>query len=540
MLFDPITTPACGHTFCRSCIYRAFELKHACPLCRSPLPPSSFDPLTHPTTAVIQHIVQTVFPEEYKRRKDENDVERQTRKPRYGVFLSDLPWIPLPSSLLPPNPSSSSSYTQAYYSGLPVYAQHQLHIFEAKYRVMVNQALATTRQFIVACPIAQDIHYFESAHAEEKTPTTESNAGRTTTQPRQEEKQPAVNSDPTTSSATTSQTDPNANPLPHSDNNANAPPPDVAPVANPNTSLIHDGDVGVIVRIVHSYIHPDGRSLLQCVAERRVRLFHARLEESDFGLFTAEIEDIVDENEEADEEKKSSNGSEPQGTKENDEVDDHHYKEDQKENKEEKMNMIRQRRLERLGRNSATSSSTPLSSASAQIDQTAAQTPSYSSPSASTPSSTDSSSQPPAEPKSIFQADGTNDILSPSDPDVTVAENRDALQSRIKTLVDRYVETGAITYPRLTAFHGPMPDDLSDLVWWVASITPDSQDAMTMKQALLKNSRLSKRLAICCMLLEHSINQSLNNTKRQSWLVGFIILFALGYFFANHAQQHYN
>jgi hypothetical protein len=54
---------------------------------------------------------------------------------------------------------------------------------------------------------------------------------------------------------------------------------------------------------------------------------------------------------------------------------------------------------------------------------------------------------------------------------------------------------------------------------------------------LLMLFRLSERLMICCNLLDVAKVQSLNNNRRQSWLVLFIILFALGYFFAHHAQQ---
>lgn len=121
MYYDPVSLPACAHTFCRSCLARALESKRQCPLCRAP---SEADALARPTDALLARLLERFAGEAYKERASEAAVERRARKPRYGVFVSD--------AHVPPGGARVS-----------------LFVFEPRYRVMVARAMATSRRFLM-------------------------------------------------------------------------------------------------------------------------------------------------------------------------------------------------------------------------------------------------------------------------------------------------------------------------------------------------------------------------------------------------------
>jgi Lon protease-like protein len=136
LLYDPVTTNTCGHTFCRACLAQGMENKRSCPMCREPMP--AFNPLTHPTTMVLAHVLEKFAPRLYSLRRSEAEVERQQRRPRFGIFYSDVVYMPLPAG-----PGAGAG-------PIDERLQFGFHFFEHRYTVMASRALATHRQFVIA------------------------------------------------------------------------------------------------------------------------------------------------------------------------------------------------------------------------------------------------------------------------------------------------------------------------------------------------------------------------------------------------------
>jgi hypothetical protein len=244
LYFDPITTD-CGHTVCRICLIRSLEVKQQCPLCRQSL---TIDATSHPTTTVLANLIQRLFPQTYAARKEESFVEttRRVKAPRYGIFQSHSPIFP----------------------GAPI----QLHIFEPRYRVMINRALLSSRAFILLCKEDQPIPDVPMLGA---NPEGEGNA------------HPAAiggaAAAPVLGGGGVHFNDPLRLHLPF---DAPIPPPPVR---------ITDGSVGCLVRILRCQAHADGRSFVEAVGGQRVRVVGVREEdEAAFGLLSAEVRVIED------------------------------------------------------------------------------------------------------------------------------------------------------------------------------------------------------------------------------------------------------
>jgi len=124
MLYDPITTPNCGHTFCRECMSRALQQKSNCPVCRAEV---SMDVVSYPVNALLQHVLSSFAKEEYEERRIEATLAKQNPKNKHGIFWADS-LLCLPDS------------------------QIALHLFEIRYRKLVMRALNTDRRFIVLRP----------------------------------------------------------------------------------------------------------------------------------------------------------------------------------------------------------------------------------------------------------------------------------------------------------------------------------------------------------------------------------------------------
>lgn len=116
LFYEPVTTP-CGHTFCRTCLFRALDHNQGCPLCRSPvvlLP-------DHPVTITIQKMLEKYYPEEHLKRRSEMQEE--------VVFdTASLPLFPLKHVAFPD-------------------MVFPLHIFEPKYRLMICRCMAGSKCF---------------------------------------------------------------------------------------------------------------------------------------------------------------------------------------------------------------------------------------------------------------------------------------------------------------------------------------------------------------------------------------------------------
>eukprot|EP01094_Clydonella_sp_ATCC50884_P017189 TRINITY_DN2943_c0_g1_i1.p1 TRINITY_DN2943_c0_g1~~TRINITY_DN2943_c0_g1_i1.p1 ORF type:complete len:375 (+),score=123.56 TRINITY_DN2943_c0_g1_i1:78-1127(+) len=120
VLFKPIAA-ACGHTFCRACILRAFD--HAarlqCPLCRAPLAVDA----DHPPNVLLEALIGRLFPRATERRRQEEAALSSTSFARMPVFAIETAVFPL--------------------------RQVDLHVFEPRYKLMLRRCLAGSRKFII-------------------------------------------------------------------------------------------------------------------------------------------------------------------------------------------------------------------------------------------------------------------------------------------------------------------------------------------------------------------------------------------------------
>jgi Lon protease-like protein len=264
MLYDPITLPGCGHSFCRQCVYQSLQIKANCAICRAP---TSIDALSHPTTSILSHLVSKFFPQQSKARKAE--ITKQPAKPRYSLFLSNFCQFP----------------------GGNV----NLHIFEPKYRIMINRALATNRQFIIISFNRGEIQPSYSAVANQQpTDTDPLNQGHPVdrlAQQRAEIHQAAPENNQYPGNVNQpadlpNQIPANLNILPHNPTNNGY---------LSQNQMISPNSVGCLVKIQHCRMMPDGRSLIECLGQQRVFLNNIQEEENSFGLLSAEVSPLIDE-----------------------------------------------------------------------------------------------------------------------------------------------------------------------------------------------------------------------------------------------------
>eukprot|EP00471_Norrisiella_sphaerica_P001857 CAMPEP_0184478478 /NCGR_PEP_ID=MMETSP0113_2-20130426/495_1 /TAXON_ID=91329 /ORGANISM="Norrisiella sphaerica, Strain BC52" /LENGTH=341 /DNA_ID=CAMNT_0026856287 /DNA_START=172 /DNA_END=1197 /DNA_ORIENTATION=+ len=119
LVTEPITVP-CGHTFCRVCLYLAMQRsKKKCPNCRAVC---HVDPSTHSVNVMLSNIAQKSFPELYAERLKE--MKKETEK-----FENTLPIF---------------FYNNCLFPGCLLH----LHLFEQRYRHMINRCVSSNRKFI--------------------------------------------------------------------------------------------------------------------------------------------------------------------------------------------------------------------------------------------------------------------------------------------------------------------------------------------------------------------------------------------------------
>lgn len=114
LVVDAVTTP-CQHTFCADCLERSSDHHLGCPLCRKPLPVSSYL-LGSWNHRLINAIVALAFSETYVQRKRAIEVSQHHYYYNTPIFRCSLS-----------------------FPGLPTY----LHIFEPKYRLMIRRCICS-------------------------------------------------------------------------------------------------------------------------------------------------------------------------------------------------------------------------------------------------------------------------------------------------------------------------------------------------------------------------------------------------------------
>mmetsp|Transcript_30718 Transcript_30718/g.57398 ORF Transcript_30718/g.57398 Transcript_30718/m.57398 type:complete len:331 (-) Transcript_30718:271-1263(-) len=119
LVCEPITVP-CGHTFCRVCLYMAMQRsKKKCPNCRALC---HVEPSSHAVNVMIAKIAQKCFPREYEQRLLESKKDQEKFESTLPIFF----------------------YNNCLFPGCLLH----LHLFEQRYRHMINRCVSSNRKFI--------------------------------------------------------------------------------------------------------------------------------------------------------------------------------------------------------------------------------------------------------------------------------------------------------------------------------------------------------------------------------------------------------
>lgn len=140
LFHDPITT-GCGHTFCRSCLYRILDHSRCCPICRQKVAISPMLAVDScPTNEALDALITVCWPAEAQMRSDALAAEEAARKANLSVplFICTLAFPLMPTFL---------------------------HIFEPRYKLMIRRALENDRIFGMVQPKrphhAGDANFYE-------------------------------------------------------------------------------------------------------------------------------------------------------------------------------------------------------------------------------------------------------------------------------------------------------------------------------------------------------------------------------------------
>eukprot|EP00468_Gymnochlora_sp_CCMP2014_P003000 CAMPEP_0167755196 /NCGR_PEP_ID=MMETSP0110_2-20121227/8689_1 /TAXON_ID=629695 /ORGANISM="Gymnochlora sp., Strain CCMP2014" /LENGTH=330 /DNA_ID=CAMNT_0007641155 /DNA_START=56 /DNA_END=1045 /DNA_ORIENTATION=- len=116
---EPVTIP-CGHTFCRTCLYQAMRRsKKKCPFCRAVC---HVDPASASVTVALAEIARKLYPKQYEQRLAEVKKVKEQFENTMPIFF----------------------YNNLLFPGVPL----RLHLFEQRYRHMINRAVSSNRKFI--------------------------------------------------------------------------------------------------------------------------------------------------------------------------------------------------------------------------------------------------------------------------------------------------------------------------------------------------------------------------------------------------------
>jgi Lon protease-like protein len=127
---DPITT-SCGHTYCRACIHRSLDTHPSCPICRRSLSSQTYHrPSSSPPNRLIARILESFWPAQICARAEaarelESDFSTESGVPIFVCTVS-LPTMPT-----------------------------VLHVFEPRYRLMIQRALQGDRTFGMVLPLSR-------------------------------------------------------------------------------------------------------------------------------------------------------------------------------------------------------------------------------------------------------------------------------------------------------------------------------------------------------------------------------------------------
>ncbi|KAI9362526.1 PUA-like domain-containing protein [Zopfochytrium polystomum] len=119
LMMSPITSP-CGHSWCRACALRSLDHSRRCPLCRTIMPGVGYA-LRRPVTKALENLCQL----QISKPAHPAEIPSVEKPFEIAVFVCSLAF-----------PESSPSF----------------HIFEPRYRVMIEECLRGSRRFGICLP----------------------------------------------------------------------------------------------------------------------------------------------------------------------------------------------------------------------------------------------------------------------------------------------------------------------------------------------------------------------------------------------------
>lgn len=124
LFLEPVSLP-CGHSFCRVCLRRCFQVNSACPMCRNVY---LLEPDNLGVTITLSRLIQTHFGQELEERKKEVDEEERDNSRKTLPLFFD---------------TERDTSTLGFVPGQQV----TLRMFERRYKTLVQRSHETNRLF---------------------------------------------------------------------------------------------------------------------------------------------------------------------------------------------------------------------------------------------------------------------------------------------------------------------------------------------------------------------------------------------------------
>lgn len=455
LLYDIITLPTCSHNFCRLCIHKSIQTKPYCPLCRVAL--HNIDVLTLNNNSYIESLIQTYYTQQYDKRRLEynNNIKHNKTNiltTKYNLFISSSPYFP----------------------GQTI----NLHIYEAKYRIMINHAINTNHKFVI-CYVNYDTLYNQTVQNNQRS--TIINTLTHTLYPaqqhaiqQQQQQNNSTNNHIIQQLMNNTQLLPSNTVVHDNDNNNN----DIANThaSRTTTNQPHNTQIGTLCEIKKCRYLADGRSLIEAVGITRVKLHNINEVNNSYGLLCADCEIINDIQTINDTTNNNNNHSDdtttqPQQTdnNNNDTTDSNTTNSDSTDNNQQQNNNIS---------HNASTSHTNQHTAVLHTD--------------------------------------TNHI--------------NELTAEIYRRLDQYIQLNKTTMEQLTVRYGNIPTNIHELPFWISCIALCTAQ---QKYSFLQCNNVIERLQLALNTLDDNINKKQKTSYIQWHTIVILIAIIIGVIISN-------